>query len=310
MTTISSICYHYIARNDEFKKIWGHAFELFKEHVNFLKREFTVIDPKDVLAKKFEDNKDYMLLTFDDGLKEHVRISKYLNEQGIKGIFAIPSCILREEPSNPQIMHFGAAYYGNRIFYKFVAEEIKNNFKNYSTALPENSDEIDKKELLKILKKIFKYEINHTTGRKILLNVYELHLKKDFSNFMDLVHLNKQDIVGLVKDGHTIAVHSDTHPVIKGIENDEELIRNEIIRAKENLSSVAGEEVNIFAYPFGEVTDILENTDYFTNSNYKLILTTFKKDDEFDLFNLGRYCSQSGDSTETLTEKFWKYKVR
>lgn len=309
MTTLTSICYHYLARDDEFRRIWGHTFELFKEHIKFFKKNYTFINPNDVLKQKFEEDKNYILPTFDDGLAEHVKISRYLDELGIKGIFAIPTSILRGEPSNPQIIHFGGAYYGIRKFYNFVAEEINNSFPNYSGLLLENPGAVELMQLLKLIKDIIKRKIDHKTGRKILMEIFSKHLSKDFPDFTELVHLRKQDIIDLVKRGHSLASHSDTHPVFKDIMNDAELMRKEIAQSKADLSNLIGEEIEIFAYPFGEAPDVLENTDYFTQSGYKMVLTTYQDAEKFNPLNLGRYCSQSKDELDTLTRKLWKYKV-
>lgn len=307
MSTISSICYHYIARDDEFSEILGHSFELFKEHINFLKKNYDVIDPQDLLNQKFEDDKKYMLLTFDDGLKENVQMADYLDEVGVKGVFAIPSCILRGEMPNPQIIHFGLAFYGLEKFYDFVSEDINDNFIEYSNLLPNDSGKTTKN-----LKKLFKFDLDYHLSRRVLLSIFKNKLQKDFPNIMDLVHLNKEEIVGLVKNGHTIAVHTDTHPVIKdiGIGQNEELMHREIVQAKKDLEDLVGQGINIFAYPFGAKTEILTSTDYLTKNNYKLIMTTFKNQEDFDILELGRYCTFSKDTTDDLNDNLWNYNIK
>ncbi len=310
MITISSICYHYIARGDEFKRIWGHSFELFKEHIDFFKKNKRIIDPQDVLHERFEEGNNYILLTFDDGLKEHIRIADYLDSLKLKGIFAIPTCILREEPSNPQIIHFGSAYYGIRKFYSFVAKEIESNFSQDYFLLAEKPNRLDINELHRTTKDIFKRRVAPVIGRRILLNIFNNKIKKDFPNFMELVHLNKKDIVNLVKKGHTVAVHSDTHPVVRNIETDKGLISKEIMKSKASLSGLIGREVEIFAYPFGEKNDIINDTTILTEAGYKQILTTYQAGLDFNQLNLGRYCSQSQDQAENLANQLWKYKVK
>jgi len=310
MSTLTAICYHYLAREDKFRRIWGHSFSLFKKHLRFLRENYQIIDPQDVLSERFKDGKDYMLLTFDDGLKEHVQISDYLNKLGVKGIFAIPTCILRGEPSNPQIIHFGTAYYGIRKFYNLIVECIRGVFPQHSNLLVENPEKQELMQVHKAIKNLFKRQLDQKIGRKVLLNIFEKSLKHDFPDFVKRVYLDKEDIENLVKNGHSLAVHSDTHPVIKDIEPDEELMRNEVLQARDDLSELVGEEVKIFAYPFGEATDILEDTDYFAKNGYKSILTTYQRNKNFDLLNLGRYCSQGGDTTNVLTEKLWKYKIK
>ena len=71
MSTLTSICYHYLERGDEFKSILGHPFDSFKRHISSLRNRFTFIDPGAVLNGQFQGEKEYLLLTFDDGLQEH-----------------------------------------------------------------------------------------------------------------------------------------------------------------------------------------------------------------------------------------------
>ena len=129
MSSLTSVCYHYIARADQFRRIWGHGFELFKKHLDFYKKNYKFVSAEDIKNKNLDGN--CLLLTFDDGLKEHSKIiAPYLESLGIKAVFSVPSCILVDEPNTPQIIHFGTAYYGVRKFYSFVEEELMKYYPN------------------------------------------------------------------------------------------------------------------------------------------------------------------------------------
>src|SRR3989344_1939497 len=147
MTTISAICYHYLSRDDEFKRMWGHSFELFKQHIDYLEKKYSIINPGDVLNERFEDGKHYLLLTFDDGLIEHRKIADYLATKNMHGIFAVPTCIFRGELLNPQIIHFGSAYYGVRKFYDFCGSVICQIYPQYMSLLVAQPKQLEVMEL-------------------------------------------------------------------------------------------------------------------------------------------------------------------
>lgn len=310
MSGLTAICYHYIARNDEFKRIWGHSFDLFKKHVDFFQNNYQTIGPQDVLLENFEAGKKYFLLTFDDGLKEHQKIiGEYLNRQGIKGVFAVPSCIFRGELLNPQIIHFSSAYYGVREFYEQISSVIRSSFSDKADLLESSPGNLELMELHKKTKQLFKRDFDFITSRQILLEVLKNFLKKDFPDIVDRVHLSKEEIVDLHKNGHAIACHTDSHPVVSEIAENQEIFNKELIQSKKDLEEVINDEVNIFAYPFGAEADILPNPQKIIDAGYSQILTTYQAGDLFNQHHLGRYLSQSSDTLDDLTKNMWEYKV-
>ena len=84
------IMYHYV-RNYSSKLPYFNFLhkKSFYKQLKFLKRKFNFFVLNDNLHKLRYSKK--ILLTFDDGLKEHLNIAKFLKKENILGIFFISS---------------------------------------------------------------------------------------------------------------------------------------------------------------------------------------------------------------------------
>ncbi len=312
MSSLTSVCYHYLKRKDNFHRIYGHDFNLFKKHIDYYLKNYTIISADDVIQKNFKNDKKYLLLTFDDALKEqYTSITEYLNQKNIKAVFNISTCIFENLPPNPQIWHFSTAYYGIRKFYSFFIKQLQVLNSEFIKLLPVDPDKIQIDALYKVFKNFVKREIEHKDLRQTLLGVYKEHIEIDFPEFMQEIFLSSDDLKKISTAGHTIGAHTHTHPVIQGVQTDNAMFKEEIIKSREILASIINKQINVFAYPFGAEEDILNDPQTITKikNQYQLILTTYKQDDLFDKFNFGRYLSQGDDNTNDLENNLWSYLI-
>jgi peptidoglycan/xylan/chitin deacetylase (PgdA/CDA1 family) len=309
---LSLVAYHYISRIDEFERIWGHSFELFKRHLDYYCRNFKIISADELVEyrEKRKTSTNLLIISFDDGLVEHyVQIKGLLEKNNIKGLFSIPTCILRNEPANPQIIHFGMAYYGIRQFYDFIIKVTKKVDKNILSIFPANPENLDLFVLYRKIKEIFRKYIDTNKSRYILLNIYNEYIKKDFPNFMEIVYMTPEQIKDLKASGHVISLHTDTHPAVSGLFSESNMVENEIIKPRVELESHLGAEVEYFTYPFGQPGDIMGNTSVLKSWKFRYFFTTFFEKNVFNPFMVGRYCSQSGDTIKDLKNNIWSYNL-
>lgn len=311
MTRVSLVCYHYLARQDEFANIRGHTREQFEKHLDFFEANYHLAGLDQFLSSFTQAGKNHLLITFDDGLAEHRQaFAKLLEERGIRGIFSVPSCILRGEPANPQIIRFSQTYFGYAKFYDLAASTIKTIFPEYQNLLIEDAGETPEADLEKRAKSLFKYKLPIKIARHILLNLYNKYLLPECPDFMQRVYLTQKQIQDLSRAGHVIAVHSDTHPVVGRIRPvDQELWDSEIIAPKKAFEKLLAKPVEIFTYPHGQKDEIFEDPSPLRSAGYKLVFTTFQDGKKFNPLSLGRYQSLTLDTTESLKEKIWSYEI-
>lgn len=103
MNKLEVIMYHYVRdlKNSRFPNIKGLDIRLFKEQLEYLKRNYTFVDIKAVLEAFYEGKRlpdNAVLLTFDDGYSDHyTNVFPILANEGISGVFAMPGKIIREQ---------------------------------------------------------------------------------------------------------------------------------------------------------------------------------------------------------------------
>jgi len=308
------ICYHYLKRNDEFKRIWGNDFKQFKEHINFFNKEYKPINIYELSTfLKGEDidlPRKCSLLSFDDSLKEHANIiNPYLNKYNIKALFNISTCIFDNKPLNPQVLHFGTAYYGIRKFYKLVEKHFNVTGLDWGKYTIKSNNNLD--NFYNEFKVSLKYNLSYSALRALLLEIWNKELLKDIPDIMDKVYISKKDLHELVNDGHTIGLHSRNHALIND-DSFNNLFKTEIQEAKQELESIINKKINCFSYPYAHPEDVLNNLDYIKairSLGIDYIFTVFKKENKFDPNYIGRYTSQSSDNVKKLKNKIWEYEI-
>lgn len=306
-----SLCYHYIRKDndDPFPRILGTKISEFENQIKMLKNFSEIISIDDVLKYSYEksslsNDKHSMLITFDDGLSDHYEAAKILHKNQIKGIFFIPTCILKEKlPANPMIIHYSLALYGIQKFLSIFNNTInhfglsENEFK--ITYEPKKDNAWNK---IVEIKNIFKYKLDYKTSRQLLLYIYENLILPDFPDIFKKIHLKKEQIIEMIEMGHTIGVHTHTHISVAATKLSKDDFYNEIIFPKNYLEKEFNTPVYSFSYPFGERKDYLSSMKLLNKTNeFKLAFTV----EEILNYNntpleIGRYQPHSNDNVITL----------
>lgn len=304
----SSVVYHYLSRSDEFVRILGNTEESFIDHVMFFSQTGRCIGADDLLQGRFMENDKCILISFDDGLKEHlIFFARFLHAKNIKALFDIPTCIFDGEPANPQVVHFGTAYYGIRKWYAFLAEHVRMTYPVFCHLLPERPERMLLYDLLDKMKTFIKKELPFSVSRELLMWLYREYLLPIFPDFMERVYLSKADVRTIRALGHTIGCHTRTHGVLRCVEEDASLLAQELVGSKHSLENILQEEVEVFTYPFGSSDEILQQPQLLQASGFKHAYTTCMIKTTFDPLCIGRYSTYSTDALPDLERKMYWY---
>ena len=101
--TIYIATYHYVRniKKSKYPNLKGLEFEEFKKQINFFKKNFNILKPKqfiELLKKKKLPRKPSILLTFDDGYKDHYDyVFPYLKKNKLQACFYPPVSIVKEK---------------------------------------------------------------------------------------------------------------------------------------------------------------------------------------------------------------------
>ena len=311
-----SLCYHYIRDNSSeqlFPRILGTSVNEFEKHIEMFSNFFKLITPSDALSfsygdYNFNDNEIGLLLTFDDGLSDHYTAAKILAKHGIKAIFFIPTCILKDElPANPIIIHYCIAKFGLSDFLIFFKSSLEENLSDFSNHIKKFSYiDGNYNEVIQKIKYFFKYEINEKLSRLILLEIYENMFHDEFPNAMEIMHLTKNQISEMIEMGHSIGTHTHSHISIASSKLTKKEFNYEIVKPKNYLEKSFGIKSEFMSYPFGGIADCLSAKELIMKTNsYKLAFTVEEilNTKHISPYELGRYMPVSNDSVDSLYKK-------
>lgn len=310
-----SLCYHYIRPPldaDKYPDLLGNRIKTFKEHLEMLQQNYQLISPSQAREYLYDNvllsnTKPGMLITFDDGLSDHYHAARILNEYGIKALFFIPTCILKDkEPANPIIIHYALAI--NRISgfieaFDNAKEEFDLQNEDYQLSYNPETDTIW--GTIKKIKSIFKYKLHYNDARKILLHIYRNTLQNKDKNILYDMHLDHDKVQNMLEMGHSIGVHTNSHISVAASDLSRKDFQSEIIEPKTYLENTFNTEVFSFSYPFGGKQDCLSTKALIDKTEiYDLAFTVEKivNSKKTSPHELGRYMPMSTDSANDLKQ--------
>jgi len=248
------IMYHYV-------RSYSKEFPFFNFlHINnFISQIISFNEKKKILKlndsiKGFFRSNDKILLSFDDGIKDHYHVFKKLLKMNLKAIFFIPSYPLVKNDflSVHKIHLILGKYKSDDIVDALSHLNIKINFnkvkfreKNYQLKNVQNKEE-KKKILIKIFLN-FRLKKNNKKIIDKLFNYFytKKYQRRIFKNF----YLNKSQIKEINQSGMLIGGHSYSHKLL-GLLNFKAQ-KYEIEKNIRNLNKIIGKKINFFAYPYG-----------------------------------------------------------
>lgn len=210
----------------------------FKEDLEFLLKNYTPINPRDLFEKQNSSNS--FLISFDDGLEEiYSVVFPILKEKNIKAVFFI----------NPDFVD------NNDILYKHSISIIISHLKkvefnadvlikineilliNYSS----NSEFVKK---LKNIKYSDRYKINE------VLDILKINIKDYLKQHKP--YISTEQIKEMIDEGFYFGGHTMSHAPLNQLSFEEQ--KAEIINSIEWLKSHFNINYSLFAFPFSDKT--------------------------------------------------------
>lgn len=305
-----SLCYHYVRPQvaDPFPRLLGARKDDFRAQVRFLRQLFQPVAPQEIeqsAAAAPSDRPCGLLFTFDDGLSDHLTAGEILAEEGVRGLFFIPTCILTDAlPANPIIIHYGTAIYGVERFlraYRNALEESRLPVYRYD--VPYKRGSTDPWVAIHHLKQRTKYDLGYQNARAVLVNIYRNLLCAGNPGILSDMHLDAVGVGRLLALGHGIGTHSHTHLSVAASDLQDDAFEAEIVRPRRYLENLFGVRVVSMSYPFGGQDDCFTEHELRpAESGYEFAFTVERKLNTAmtNRFALGRYMPVSTDSTESI----------
>jgi len=257
--------YHYVReiKNGKYPNLKGLEFEEFKKQINFFIRNFNILSNDDfveILISKKIPKKKSILLTFDDGYKDHYEfVFPFLNKKNLSGIFYVPiSSVKNHKVLDVNKIHFILEKEQNRdkiikLIFSYTKRYLKKNFTEEKLRSENFKHRFDDKKTT-LIKRLLQYFIPTTHRKKILDNVFSKILNINEKDFSKKLYMNNNELRELYDNNFTIGSHGYNHYWLGKIDKKSQY--NEIKRSIEYFKNQKIFNNNFsVSYPHGSFND-------------------------------------------------------
>jgi peptidoglycan/xylan/chitin deacetylase (PgdA/CDA1 family) len=263
----------------------------FQFQIEIIRNNYKVISSKDVKNIDIKnDNSDYAVLTFDDGLMDHYSVYKHLKSLNISGTFLIPKLPVEEgKAMNTHKIQFILASADEKLLKEEILGLFNKNrdkiWNEYSTTNWKNN--WWSKEMIFITNFLRKYKDQNINNFQITNHLFEKYVTKDELNFSKDLYLDYEKIDEMSNSGMIIGGHGYISENLLLVDD----YKLEIDESKKFVSKYS--DKFIFSYPNGGYDDRIKK--YMSDVNCQLSFTvnpfTITELDEIDYLEFPRYDS-------------------
>lgn len=250
---ITSVMYHYV-RPIEKTQLRYLSTEDFEKQLDWLENSIAPF----LTAEQWEMSKkgkdlDGVLLTFDDGLKDHIKyVLPILEKRGLFAIFFVSSSPLSTNSMlavhlTHKLLSIGESQEILEFFYERLPSDIwlKLNVNHAAKAYEKHRDLEDNVKIKKV--------VNYLFADYDLAGLLEAASKTFLSGSMQEIskswYLSKDDLKVISKAGMKIGSHACTHRLLSLL--DEKEIHYELSHSRDALEEILDIKVDEFCYPYG-----------------------------------------------------------
>jgi peptidoglycan/xylan/chitin deacetylase (PgdA/CDA1 family) len=290
------VMYHYVRpiKNSKYPEIKGLELDGFIRQIEFFKKNFTFITVKQFLSCICEEDslpENSILLTFDDGLKDHyLYVFPVLKKLNIPGLFfPIAQTTESQKVIDVHKIHFILANCKNKN--KIIDEIfilINKNKKEYSLNSPESyfntlamPNRFDTKEVI-FIKRILQRALPHQLRAQIVDYLFKKFVTEDEKSFSDELYLSYDDIREMTESGMYFGSHGYSHEWLTYLnETDLNLELKKMFEFNVKINN--NNDDMIMCYPYGNHDENLIKK--LIDQGYKAGLTTIVGDSILDMKN-------------------------
>lgn len=269
--------YHYIREIKTGQGIFPTTSSELITQIDLLSKKYNFISQKQLITytsnNSFPD-KDFCLLTFDDGLKEQLKAFEILMKKKIPAVFFVPTMPLI---TNKACMVHKFHYLMENMNTDLIFDSIFKIFPYSRLQFRDDSLErlaskkyiYDSIDWAKI--KFFFNAILNKKEKHLLVNQLFHFLKVDEDSFAEQLYMDK-DEVKKIAQADMLGSHCFSHEPLGEMSDFE--INKELVDSKKFLSDISGSEISIISYPFGDKKAVTKKVIEIADNSYRLGITT------------------------------------
>ena len=259
------VMYHYVRplKKSLYPEIKGLELEVFLKQIKYFQKNFRILTV-DQIFDSINENRtipdNSILLTFDDGFKDHyLNVFPFLKEKNIQGLFFPPGKIIEEDfLLDVHKIHFILASCNN--YQKIIQEIFKiihQNEDEYNLERPESyyaklaiPNRFDSKEII-FIKRILQKGLPRSVRTKFTNYLFERFVKQNQKTFAENLYLSLEEIHEMTEGGMYFGSHGYDHEwltELSPLELEKEMVKSIKFysRLKQSYNEI------IFCYPYGD----------------------------------------------------------
>lgn len=250
---IRGVVYHYVrpANNSTLKYL---SINDFKNQIDYFQSNFGSIITKNQWedAKKGHDING-VLLTFDDGFKDHHRyVLPLLKAQNLFGIFFICSDpLIKKIGLQVHLVHYLLTLGHNEQIFKFIEQRIPRTILeeiHKEPAINAYKNRNDQKEEI-VLKKLINYCRSSNNLVEVFNEVWSTFSNIHLDEFLNEWYMSNTEVIDLLNNGMDVGSHTCSHKLLS-LQSKSEIL-TELSESKSSLENLTGSSISEFCYPFG-----------------------------------------------------------
>jgi len=302
MNSCKIVMYHYVRpiKKSKYPEIKGLELDGFKKQIEYFQNHFKFITSEDLLDCIYSNKqipKNSVLLTFDDGFKDHYSyVFPILKKLNIQGSFFLSGKIFEEYLLDVHKIHFILANNSDKSeVAKDLCRLIDENQKEYNLKSTKtyfeilvNDNRYDTKEV-NFIKTTLQRSLPRKLKNTIVAKLFKKYVTDDERSFSKELYMSIDEIREMKEQGMYFGSHAYSHEWLPYLLEDE--LKDEMAKSLQFYTKINGESNDwIISYPYGastkEVVKILKK------QGFKAGINTVPRDallTESNAFSLERY---------------------
>jgi peptidoglycan/xylan/chitin deacetylase (PgdA/CDA1 family) len=277
--------FHYFREETYPSGIYPVNRAALNRQVDELAKQYTFISQNElaqaITTKNYPD-KDFCLITIDDGLKEQMAAFEFLKEKGIPSILYVPTdAIQNHRVLNVHKLHYVRTQMTDEDLFGLLDEKYNIARVAFDMEALANQYRYDNETARKV-----KYFLNFVLTedqKEEATNFFFSRLVSDETTFANQLYMNESDLKTLANAG-VLGSHGCAH--IPLATKPFEVAKADVQQSLNYLETITGTPVLSFSYPYGGKDAVNTNlAPAFENTNIKFALTMWRGVNTIENFN-------------------------
>lgn len=268
--------FHYFREETYASGIYPVSRAALNRQVDELAKYYEFISQEklaEAISTKNYPDKDFCLITIDDGLKEQMAAFEFLKQKGIPSILYVPTdAIQNRKVLNVHKLHYVRTQMTDGDLFGLLDEKYNVSNVKFDMAALANQYRYDDDTARKV-----KYFLNFVLTeeqKEEATNFFFSRLVSSEADFANQLYMNEADLKTLADVG-VLGSHGCAH--IPLATKPFEVAKTDIQQSINYLESVTGKPVLSFSYPYGGKDAVNSNlTPAFDGTNVKFALTMWR----------------------------------